>query len=296
MNSSRNTVVFLSFLFFLAVPLHAVTTSNAITQDMDSFIVQIKQDFDGIVASSIVKQSAIAPVNKRFLQALKTHQQYYSLVRTNKKGIVLNERVRLAEGTDVKKKDMSKEEWFKYASTKRAEYSDCFLEESNGRYYLLWAAPILSKSTSSLLGIIALKIDLWDCYHIFSKTTEIPFLVRMDRKGLYSHKWEDTISYSEEPLSIPGIKRISVRYPKIITDNLTPVDTQVTSTAIVDSSSSKAIVSLKKAQDKQMVAIVRIIISVIIVLIIILSILIARYIAAHKKIQSTKKNDKWDRL
>jgi hypothetical protein len=75
--------------------------------------------------------------------------------------------------------------------------------------------------------------------------------VRLDKLHLYSNKWKDTISYREDALSIPGIKKISLRYPKVIpiaapaAVALAPVQAQVASA--VDSAKIKATQDSMKA-------------------------------------------------
>ncbi|HEX7511011.1 MAG TPA: hypothetical protein VF335_06905, partial [Chitinivibrionales bacterium] len=100
---------------------------------------------------------------------------------------------------------------------KHTEFSGLIKLEETGRYYLLWAAPVIGKDKKGkdiVDGAVALKIDLWDCFHKYANNTETPFLVRMGKLHLYSNKWKDSIAYKEDALSIAGVKKISVRYPK----------------------------------------------------------------------------------
>jgi hypothetical protein len=172
----------------------------------------------------------------------------------NAKGVLVNEVIRLVEKPNLKNQNLSKEVWVKRTIKGRKPYAGMIKLEETGRYYLLWAAPTIEKDKKGkeiVSGSIALKIDLWDCFHKIANETETPFLVRLDKLHLYSNKWKDTISYREDLLSIPGIKKISLRYPKVITGTApavattAPVQAQVASA--VDSSKIKATQDSMKA-------------------------------------------------
>jgi hypothetical protein len=187
---------------------------------LDSVFITMQQNFDEIMASPIVKSKTTASVNGFFFKALKDHQAFYSLTRVNTKGSVINEMIRLVEKPDMKPQDLSKLAWVRRTLTLHKPYSGMVKLEETGRYYLVWAAPIIGKDKNgkeTVEGAVSLKIDLWDCFHKYSNSTEIPFLVRLDKLKLYSSKWKNDIRYKEELLTVAGIKKISVRYPKDIT-------------------------------------------------------------------------------
>jgi hypothetical protein len=220
------------------------TSSSAVPSEMklgmDSVFITIQQNFDEIMASPIVKSKTAASVNGFFFKALKDHQPFYSLTRVNTKGTVINEMIRLVEKPDTKPQDLSKLAWVRRTLTSHKSYSGIIKLEETGRYYLVWAAPILGKDKNgkeTVEGAVSLKIDLWDCFHKYSNTTETPFLVRLDKLKLYSSKWKNDIKYKEELLKVAGIKKISVRYPK----DITPIAASaVTEAPAVDSTSIKA--------------------------------------------------------
>ena len=233
---------------FLAVPLQAAGEPSALKLGMDSMFIKFQKDFDKIAASAAIKKSAVGPVNRLFFNSLKKHQPYYSFLRTNQKGIVVNEVIRLVEKPSTKKQDVSKEEWFKRASTKMEPFQDCLFQNETGRYHLFWVSPIISKGKKgkeTFAGAVAVKIDLWDCFHQFSKDQDTPFLVKMDKKSLYSNKWDNNSPSAKEPLVVPGIDEIYVRYPK----EGAPAEAQIEGT---DSSLIKATAdSAKAAQANQ---------------------------------------------
>jgi hypothetical protein len=237
-----------------SAPSRVVAPPSEMTLSMDSVFLKIQKEFDDVVASPIVQSKAVAPVNAHFFKILKEHQPFYSLTRVNAKGVLVNEVIRLVEKPNVKNQNLSKEVWVKRTMKGRKPYSGMVKLEETGRYYLLWAAPIIEKDKKGkeiATGSVALKIDLWDCFHKIANETETPFLVRLDKLHLYSNKWKDTISYREDALSIPGIKKISLRYPKVIpiaapaAVALAPVQAQVASA--VDSAKIKATQDSMKA-------------------------------------------------
>jgi hypothetical protein len=233
---------------------------SEMTLSMDSVFIKIQKEFDDVAASPIVQNKAVAPVNGYFFKILKEHQPFYSITRVNGKGVLTNEVIRLVEKPNVKSQNLSKEVWVKRTIKGRKPYAGMIKLEETGRYYLLWAAPTIEKDKKGkeiVSGSIALKIDLWDCFHKIANETETPFLVRLDKLHLYSNKWKDTISYREDALSIPGIKKISLRYPKVIPTTapaaaaMAPVQTQVA--PAVDSAKIKAMQdSIKAAYNTQM--------------------------------------------
>jgi hypothetical protein len=250
-----HAMMLLSMFFSVAGFSPAPAAASAMKQSMDSLFMKIGQDFDSIAASSAVRKKAADPVDGYFFAALKSHQPYYALTRTSQKGVVINEVIRLVDKPGAKKQNVSREPWFKYVSTRLAEYRTYIKIEETGRYYLFWAAPVIDKTQKgkeAFLGAVTLKIDIWDCFCNFSKNTEIPFLVRLNKIRLYAHKWKDTIAYREELLAVPGVKRISVRSPRIIAAVAMPADTQAAPSSTVDSSRIKAAAdSLKSVKAKQ---------------------------------------------
>jgi hypothetical protein len=156
-------------------------------------------------------------VNGFFWHSLKVHQPWHSLIRTDKKGAVINEVIRI-EGESKEKRSVAGEAWFAQVSKTMKEHLDITKMEKTGRYYLVWAAPIVSKikGTETFQGAVVAQIDLWDCFDRYSdKSTKSFKITILDRVVLYEHLWNDTIKYVKKPLTVPGIDRIMVRYPVI---------------------------------------------------------------------------------
>jgi hypothetical protein len=214
----------LNRVFFLVVALSLMCAGSArgaepaaenMKQSIDTFFAAMKSDFDKSVSSPVLIKRNTKAINGYFLKLLKRHQPFYSLIRTDTRGKTVNEYTRV-EGPAKEKRDIADQPWYKTVSTKHASYAG-FLKEDNGRYYMLWASPLLLKAKGGkelFLGVVAAKIDIWDCFQKFSKTTKTPFLVRIDRKSLYDHTWKETIAYGEEPLAVWGVEKLTVRFPR----------------------------------------------------------------------------------
>ena len=275
---------------------------------MDSIFINLQNDLAEIVSSQAVKSKNLAAVNGFFFKELKKNQVYYSFTKVNSKGILTNEVIRLVEKNTVKPVSLNKEYWVKRTLTARKPYYGLIKLEQTGRYYLLWAAPILSQDKTGkeiTLGAVALKIDLWDCFHKFANKTDIPFLVRMNKMRLYSNKWENGVKFREELIDVEGIKRISVRYPKGIEATAAPVAQEpvVENPApVVDSSAIKAakldsIKAVKAVQEKKKAQRTNMIIIAVLVLLalIIAFLFIVVPSMKHRRIMKEieKSEDKW---
>jgi hypothetical protein len=269
---------------------------------MDSVFITLQQNFDEIMASPTVKSKTTATVNGFFFKALKDHQPFYSLTRVNTKGAVINEMIRLVEKPDTKPQDLSKLAWVRRTLTLHKAYSGIVKLEETGRYYLVWAAPIIGKDKNgkeTVEGAVSLKIDLWDCFHKYSNTTETPFLVRLDKLRLYSSKWKNDIRYKEELLTVAGIKKISVRYPKDIAPVAAPVVTEapvlpppVDSTSIKSTQDSlKVALKTLSKQKQQKKSLINIGIAALLVLILALLFIVIPLIRQRIKMGKIERED-----
>jgi hypothetical protein len=195
--------------------LRAVDSTTCIPCRADAFFADLKADFDKVAVSPVLKNAKSGPVNGLFFKTLKKYQPMYSFIRTNAKGMVINEVIR-GENPSVKKRKVSDQSWYVAVSKKLDEYTG-FVKEENGRYYLFWAAPIMVKAggKEKFNGAVVAKIDIWDCFHKIAATTEVPFIVRIERLSLYSNKWKEDHTSIETALTVPGVGNISMRYVDI---------------------------------------------------------------------------------
>ncbi len=190
---------------------------KTIDQDLDTLFARTKTTFDKMATSAVLKFPKPKPVNALFWKTLKAHQPWHSLLRTDKKGAVVNEVIRI-EGESKEKRSVAGEVWFAQVSKTMKEHLSIVKNEKTGRYYLIWAAPIVAKvkGSETFQGAVAAQIDLWDCFDRYSDKSTTPFKIHiLDRVVLFEHLWRDTIKYAEKHLIVPGIDKITVRYPRM---------------------------------------------------------------------------------
>ena len=196
-------------LLFVSVTLRAA----ALKEDIETYFADLREAATAIMKDPAVKKTRLASTDRFFVRSLKKQQTIYALIRTNSKGIVISEVIR-GETPERDYRNIANQKWFQYIARNNKEYHG-FLKE-DGRYYLFWAEPVILTARSGkkrFIGAVAAKIDIWDCLHKFSAQVETPFLIRLNSKGLYSHKWEKETEFEEEQLDILGVDRISVRLP-----------------------------------------------------------------------------------
>jgi len=175
---------------------------------IEHYFEGIKSDFDKLADNPALKKNQTKLVNGIFVSSLKKHQPVYSYMRTNAKGVMINEVIR-GQIPEKVKKNIRKQDWFKRISKTATEYYGFTFIEENGRYYLFWVSPILGHK-NKFEGALVAKIDLWDCFHEISKETTEPFLIKLGGKSLYSDKWKNGSTIIEKPLSVPGVEKISL--------------------------------------------------------------------------------------
>lgn len=193
---------------------------KTLDQDLDTIFAKTKAAFDKVAASVALKYPRIKPVNTLFWKSLRAHQPWHSLFRTDKKGAVINEVIRI-EGESKEKRSVAGEPWFEQVSKTMKEHLNMVKNEKTGRYYLVWAEPIIAKvkGTDAFQGAVVAQIDLWDCFDRYSDKSTMPFKIHiLDRVVLYEHLWRDTIKYTEKHLTVPGLDKITVRYPRPVSE------------------------------------------------------------------------------
>ncbi len=201
-------------LLFLFVA-YACASDTAFNEDVEKFFDDQKKSFDAIAESPSIRKTSLSQVDRYFVAQLKKNQTFYTLIKTNTKGVLINEVVR-GMTPERKFKDVGTQKWYPYVSRRLKEYHG-FLKDENGRFYLFWAKPILKNpgtNAEQFVGAVAAKVDIWDCFHKFASDIDKPFLVLLGRKSLYSNKWKRQLAFEEKLLRIPGIKKISIRYEK----------------------------------------------------------------------------------
>lgn len=238
------------WFLFLIIITQMTIAAPSLKEDIEQYFTDQWQAFDKIATSSSIKKTSLSQVDRYFVFSLKKNQTFYTLIKTNSKGVLINEVIR-GEKPERKFRDVGTQKWYYYVSRKYRDYQG-FLRDENGRYYLFWAKPVLKMTrsgTKKYVGAAAVKVDLWDCFHKFASDVDEPFLIRLGRKSLYSNKWKKGTDFEEKSLEIPGVKRVSVRYAKSAPQEM-PTDSPAFAVA-QDTGAKKIILGEKTTEVKE---------------------------------------------
>lgn len=282
--------------------------ASSLKEDIEQYFVKLWQDFDKVATSSSIKRTSLSYVDRYFISILKKNQTFYTFIKTNSKGVLINEVVR-GEKPERKFRDVGTQRWYYYASKKYKDYHG-FLRDKNGRYYLFWAKPVLKTTRSGVkkfIGAVALKVDIWDCFHKFASDVDKPFLIRLGRKSLYSNKWKKEVDFKEEELEIPGVKRVSVRFvdsgiERMPTDSPTFAIAEDTIKEVIKSdikiteTGDKIKSQPKKPPIKVFSKTKKIVFIIIVIAVIILILYLSKLIVVFKEWRLRKRIDKEDNL
>lgn len=210
-------------LIIVSLPLMVAPVCGqtmTLQQNLNGYYADFDNAFERIADATALKGTNLRSGEKLLIREMRKNMAYNTFMRTNSKGDVISEVVR---GRKVERpmRNVSDQDWFKVVSRKNEPYYSMVKDKEEGRYYLFWVRPILKGDTERFVGTISARIDLWDSFYEFSNTIYEPFLIKLGRKSLFSHKWNTSLSGVEESLAIKGIQKISVLYPAPSTDRQT---------------------------------------------------------------------------
>ena len=211
---SSPAVLHMIRLAVVSCVLFSVSASaDTLQAGIDTFFVRLSGTFDRIASNPAVKKKRLSVVDRYLLSQIKRYKVIRSITKASVKGICRTELVRMNR-PNHKKQNFKKEQWF--ASIVKGEQEYHTMVKDTGRYYLVWSKPIMTSMTATprIIGVIMMKIDLWDCFQEFSQTTDQPFGVYLKKMRLYNHKWKKSYPYTEYPLSVPGTGGMTLRVQK----------------------------------------------------------------------------------
>jgi hypothetical protein len=217
----------------------AFSGKATLQEDLNAYYVKLDESFARIVDAGALRSTNLRPAERLFVRSMRKNIAYNTFLRTNSKGIIISEAIR-GQKVERPMRDVSDQKWFRRVNERKEAYYTLIKDDERGRYYLFWTRPIL-KGGDRFVGAVVAKIDLWDSFYEFSNNLYEPFLIRLGRKSLFSHKWEEGGEGIEKPLTIQGIDRISVIYssekrPEVAAVNK---DTVQQAAAAVDTSMAK---------------------------------------------------------
>jgi hypothetical protein len=199
----------ISFSSLIVAVLCSTGISSSFHEEIDAYFRSLDDNFAEIVGAGTLKGTNMRAGERFLLREMKKNITYHTFFRANSKGMVISELVR-GQKIEQPMRDVSGQRWFKRVEQRKEPYYTLLKDGDRGRYYLFWCRPIL-KDDNRFVGAVATKIDLWDSFYSFSNSTYTPFLVKLGRKTLFSHKWQNNGGI-ERQLSVPGIDKILVVY------------------------------------------------------------------------------------
>jgi hypothetical protein len=216
-------------------------SADTLQAGIDTFFVQLSGTFDRIASNPAIKKKQLSVVDRYFQSQLKRHQVIRSITKSDAKGVCRTELVRMKD-PDHEKQNFKKERWFTDITKGEQEYQT--IEKDTGRYYLVWSRPITTGETATprIIGVIMMKIDLWDCFQEISQTTDKPFLVYLKKLRFYDHKWKKDYPYTEHPLTVPGAGAMTLRVQK----EMAPDTSQAIAQPVLEKTDSTPVVAVKK--------------------------------------------------
>ncbi len=249
MSHIKNIPTILSKIFYIPLIilfiLQVSFSAETFKENSEKYFADLETYCDKLAKTQAAKSTSLRQTDRFFVTVLKKNQPFYSLIKTNSKGIVISEVIR-GETHERDYRSIADQRWFSTVSSKLEMYHG-LLKEDTGRYYLFWAVPVL-KGSGHFVGAVAIKIDLWDCFHKISADVKEPFLIRLGVKSLYDHKWEKGTQYAEEILEIPGVKKISVR---LVKDASEPPAADSSASVIAKDTMAKELLAASVEKDKK---------------------------------------------
>ena len=207
---NRNSSIFLAGFLFSLLLVGSGFCSQDLQADLNDYFTKIDAGFEKISEAGAVRSTSLRSAERLFVREMRRNQAYTMFFRTNSKGVIISEVVR-GETVERPMRSVADQKWYRTVSSQKEAYYTLVKDSERGRYYLLWARPIL-KSGDRFVGAVAAKIDLWDSFYEFSNSVYVPFLVKLGRKSLFSHKWKNSLIGGEKSITVPGVDRISVIY------------------------------------------------------------------------------------
>lgn len=188
--------------------------------------------FTGLPMLPEARMKDVAPMNMVFRRLFEQYPEIAAAVRANSKGIVVNAAQR-GGGEGLLHSDVSDSAWYAVPKkTSAARYGPLIKE--NMHTFVLWARPLIVKNAlgrTRFGGVVALKIDVTECFKLFAARVQGIFAILLDGKKYYYLSWDENVPFKETTVLLPGNIRFSVRLPKKTNDSLLQAGSFSTSAA-----------------------------------------------------------------
>lgn len=219
------------YIISLSIVLSSVPVAGdtiSVQDNLNTYFHTIDSIFEKIAQSPTLKSTKLKPAELLFLKELRKNPVFHSFIRTNSKGIVISEAIR-GQKLLREKRDVAGQSWFISVKSKKEPFYSLIKDEERGRYYLLYAWPLL-KGEDQFVGSVLAKIDIWDGFYDYSNSVYYPFLIKLNGIVLFDHKWNRSLQGEEKQLTIKGVRKVSVCYipeekPSVVAEPVTLSDT-----------------------------------------------------------------------
>lgn len=214
---------------------NSLAADDSLEVTAQQYFADMYERFEKTVASKYATGTDRAALNQHFVWVMKRFPTMHSFVKTNSKGTVIN-KVSFGSVPDKVYEDVPNGAWYSHIALNHKAREKVWFDKESGRYYLVWSRPVEAGPNKKFVGVLAVKIDLWDTFHKFGKTTEMPFLAFINGKALYAHDWKRYKDYIARTFEIPGVRKASMRYvtPEMAEANTEAADSDEDDQPVVD--------------------------------------------------------------
>lgn len=179
---------------------------------VQAYFDSLSRSFEQLVQDRAMTRLELTPANRLFVQSIQLNPSFYSLMRTNSKGVLINEVVR-GKGRVKGYRSLTAQRWYGNLHDKLEAYRGTVTDKQS-RLYLLWAQPIVilgSRDSRRFGGVAAVKIDLHECFTAVAQLSEYPFRVMAGGTQVFSHRWENGLDFDEATVEVPGLSGVVVQ-------------------------------------------------------------------------------------
>jgi hypothetical protein len=171
----------------------------------------LESQFEQVSTDRTVTLVELTPASRLFAKVLDANPSVVSLMRTNSKGVLINEYVR-GRGAVRAYRSLANQRWYsemkQHLSPHRAVVADHY-----GKSFLLWAQPIILASAVGgrrFSGVVVAKLDLLECFQAIALKSEYPFRILSGGTTLFSHRWESELEHDEAAVEVPGLSDVVI--------------------------------------------------------------------------------------
>ncbi len=193
-----------------AAPTHSNETP--LPARISQYFASLDSYIEDLSSNEKIKSYQLDPVDRLFRTVGEKHPEFFSILRTNSKGKVVNE---FRDGKNVPRqfRDIGGQKW--YSSVMRTMKPYYGHIKTNEDVYLFWARPIeITKGGKSAFGgAVAAKIELDKALNTATEKTGAAFRIKGGTRTFLKKNWRDNSqSATSDIVRIKGIPELTVEY------------------------------------------------------------------------------------